>query len=425
MLILRGQHGKIQTTYNKTRGQWRARMKYKALYSDTTLTMSAYGKTKGKAENALMDKWGDLRASWNRGPAEAERITVQQLLEEWYPTVVNPQRHGKKVLQSSTLEEYQEVIDRQIVPGIGDRTLAELTPRMLEDFLWSWVSAEGEGKSKAQRARTILDKALAFARKNSWMEKNPIADIDTEGLYGKAAEPDPLEVWEVDLVRQALKNWAVPGRKRSGPTSEYVLDIWEFLAGTGCRIGEVLGLHWEDVHLDSPEPWVYIHQAAKEPRKKGKLWIGATKTEDVRELAIPQFLVDVLRKRQEKHMDDVLVFATRTGNIIRRQSVGRALNRAMEREGLDETLRSRVTHHAMRRTVATHLKGERAQRQLGHKSLAVTEKYYIGRDRSLIDHAALLEPLGKGVTEEPPETVGNDQKQNGDLDPRNDDAARK
>lgn len=99
MLILRGQHGKIQATFNEKRGRWRARMKYKTLYSDETHSMGVFGTSKGRAENALKDKWADLSESWNRGPAEAERITAKDLLNRWYPTVASPQRHGKQTAQ--------------------------------------------------------------------------------------------------------------------------------------------------------------------------------------------------------------------------------------------------------------------------------------------------------------------------------------
>lgn len=219
MHILRGDHGKVYTYYEKSRTQWRARFQYKSLLNDQVRTLSATGATKGKAENALKKKWQQTRASWNRGPAEAERVTVRELLDRWYPIVANPQRHGQKPLSANTLEEYEEVMERALLPALSERTLAELTPYMLEETLWSMVDpTSGKGKANAQRSYTILKKALAFARKNLWMEKNPLADIDTDGLYSSAKEPDALEVWEVDLVRQALLNWAVPDGKRSGPT---------------------------------------------------------------------------------------------------------------------------------------------------------------------------------------------------------------
>ncbi len=122
-------------------------------------------------------------------------------------------------------------------------------------------------------------------------------------------------------------------------------------------------------------------------------------------------------------MDEVLVFATRTGNIIRRQSVGRALNRAMECEGLDVSLRERVTHHAMRRTIATHLKGEWAQRQLGHRSLAITEKHYIAKDKSRISHADLLQELGHPASEEGTEEAGCQDSKSGEAAKEDEDAA--
>lgn len=112
------------------------------------------------------------------------------------------------------------MMQRALIPTLGKRMLAELTPFMLEEAFWPMGDpTTGKGRANAQRSITILKKALAFARKNSWMEKNPLADVDTDGLYTKSKEPDALEVREVDLVRQALLNWAVPGGQCSGPTS--------------------------------------------------------------------------------------------------------------------------------------------------------------------------------------------------------------
>lgn len=400
MSILRGDHGKIYLYKDQNRGHWRARFQYKTSESDKVKTLTATGATKGKAETNLKRKWNEVRTSWARGSAEAERLTVKALLDHWFPTVKQPQRQGKNELSARTIGEYSDIAERALVPHLGERTLAELTPFMIEEALWSMVDSSGKGKSNAQRSITILKKALTFARKNAWMEKNPLDDVDTDGLYFTTKEPDALSPDEVNSVRGALKNWAIPSAERTGPTSTYVPDVFEFLVGTGCRISEALGLHWEDVHLDDEVPWVRIHRAVKEPHRKGKLWIGPTKTEDTRELEIPQFLVDVLRKRhQNNHTEQSLVFTTRNGNLVRRQTVARAMQSAMKQQGLDKSLRERVTHHAFRRTVATHLRGERAQRQLGHSSQVITERHYIAPDKSRISHGELLQALGEPTDE--------------------------
>lgn len=390
-MIFKGEHGTVTTL--KTRSGYRAKMHYKTPWSDKRHLLSAESSSKGKARRRLEIKWTEIREGWSDTPHDSRDFTLTHVLEAWYPTIGEVRGYGKK-LSANTLEEYRDIIDHHIVPRIGDLTLAQLTAHRLEEAIRSMIDEKGVGKSNARHSLTVLKQALKYARKNEWMVKNPLENINTDGLYSKSKEPEALTTEEVNVVRCALAGWSSPRRRRSGPTSEYVLDVFEFLAGTGCRISEALGLHWEDVHFDSDRPWVRIHAAAIEPRKKGRPWIDRTKTDDIRELEIPPFLTETLKLRQDSHMDEILVFSTRNGNIIRRQSVARAIKRALENEGVDATLRDKVTHHAMRRTVATHLGAERAQKQLGHRHIAITRSHYIDRSHSHATYSDALQAFG-------------------------------
>lgn len=136
MSILRGDHGKIYLYKDQNRGHWRARFQYKTPESDKVRTLTATGATKGKAETNLKRKWNEVRTSWTRGSAEAERLTVKALLDRWFPTVEQPQRHGKNELSARTVGEYSDIAERALVPHLGRVAKGRIAVRRRVLALW-------------------------------------------------------------------------------------------------------------------------------------------------------------------------------------------------------------------------------------------------------------------------------------------------
>lgn len=95
------------------------------------------------------------------------------------------------------------------------------------------------------------------------------------------------EHYSLDEVHRLL---ALPFLPPMVPTAFY----------TGARKGELFGLHWPDVHLDDPVPWLYIQFS----------YDGPTKTKKKRKVPIHPELLPILRAWRDEcpQNDEALVF---------------------------------------------------------------------------------------------------------------------
>lgn len=116
----------------------------------------------------------------------------------------------------------------------------------------------------------------------------------------------------------------------------------------GLRVGELCGMRWEDVNLDTGvariEQTVSWDLMTWEPRIKLR-----PKNGKVRILVMPDFLVQELRQLKKQRDRDVELIFHKQGGPMNRQTIGKAYNRALERLG--------ITHvrgtHMLRKTAAT------------------------------------------------------------------------
>jgi integrase len=146
-----------------------------------------------------------------------------------------------------------------------------------------------------------------------------------------------------------------------------VADLVHFMAGTGVRISEGLGVRWDDVDLEA-----------------GTAFIRGTKTAaSTRRLSLPAWLTERLASRAERMGTDGYVFPSPgisdTTKPRDRRNVARAIRSIMDEAGLPW-----ATPHTLRRTVATFLDEAGmpmalAANQLGNADPAMTARVYLGR----------------------------------------------
>ena len=194
-------------------------------------------KTKGEAQAEL----DELRVKSRQGTYVAPaRQTVKQFLrDDWLPAV-------RRQLAESTWESYERNVRHHIEPRIGHVQLASLDGAMLNrlyaDLLTSGrvrgTQSPGLKPRTVRYAHTIVHAAMKDAVRWRRLPVNP-ADQATPPSAASAKPPE-MKVW-------------------TGPQLARFLDLlgdnryrwpWMFLATTGCRRGEALGLRWQNVDLD-------------------------------------------------------------------------------------------------------------------------------------------------------------------------------
>lgn len=193
---------------------------------------------------------------------------------------------------------------------------------------------------------------------------------------------------------------------------------YELALRTGLRKGELLGLLWDDLDLDTGT--AAIHRSLQRTRTGG-LTVLHTKTRaSERRIAIPTECVHSLknlRERQQKERravgarwsDGGLVFATPTGGPLDPANLTRHFGRLLRRAGL-----RRIRFHDLRHSTATLLLEQGIdlvviKELLGHAHIGVTAGVYahvrLRLQRQAID--TLGDALGTGDDDpdDPPAAV--------------------
>jgi hypothetical protein len=144
---------------------------------------------------------------------------------------------------------------------------------------------------------------------------------------------------------------------------------------TGMRAGELAGLEWADVNVDSRLIMVQ------------RSFLGLTKSGQARPVPILDMLLGELRGWRLRHPGR-LVFTNRDGNMLDKsaRAFQEVLHRALDRGGFPSEMkpnghaRPYVTFHGLRHTFASHwmMRGGdifKLQKILGHQSTTMTDRY--------------------------------------------------
>ncbi len=151
-------------------------------------------------------------------------------------------------------------------------------------------------------------------------------------------------------------------------------NIWamsSFLAFTGCRFSEMAQCKWQDINLE-----------------KREIFLRGLKDSHNRYISIPDYLFDVLTTLKRSPKTDLVFYrVTPHGNFVKFQQMPKSFMKYVNKYFPDNNKKD-STHkfvvHSFRTTHAVLLGNatslEIAQAQLGHKSIAMTSRYFTSSD---------------------------------------------
>jgi integrase len=145
--------------------------------------------------------------------------------------VVCEHEEGRK--SYSTQETYEGYLKKWIGPRWASYRLADVKAVQVEQWLKTVPLARG---SRA-KIRNIMSALYSHAIRWEWTDKNPITQVRQSAKRSKI--PTVLSVEEIQRLFSCIKE---PCR------TAVILD-----AVSGLRVGELLGLKWEDVRFDQLE----------------------------------------------------------------------------------------------------------------------------------------------------------------------------
>ena len=332
--------------------------------------------TKREAQEALDQLKVDKKHGKLVSPA---KVTVREFLEdEWLPA-------AKRRLAQSTWESYERNVRHHIVPNIGGVQLQALDGGAL-DRLYAQLLESGRKRGnqspglKPRTVRyvaTILHAALKDAVK--WRKVQVNAADQATPPSAKSAKAPEMKTWTGAELATFLQRTA---DDRYGKP-------WLFLATTGCRRGEALGLRWSDVDLEASSAAIR-QQVIPLPKASGTgreaRIVPGTKTDDARVIELDRRTVAMLRawKAEQNgerlavgagYRDHDLVFARPDGDPFHPEAFSKTFDRRLRQEAFADLPTIRL--HDLRHTWATlaleaGVDVAIVSKRLGHSSPVVT-----------------------------------------------------
>ncbi len=344
----------------------------------------------GRTREAVHEKWVKLQSEARQGPVSTRSPTVAGYLEYWLDQVVQPN------LAPATTAKYEMFSRLYIIPTLGDRRLDKLTPRDVREWLnrlrtTCQCCAQGKDARRdkprccaagrccrqlasdrtVRDAWTVLRTALGNGVREEALSRNVAALLRVPKARTRRPKP-----WSAEEARQLLES----ARRAGDPLyAAYVLILV-----LGLRRGEVLGLRWDAVYLDTAE----IRVAWQLQRIDGQLLHRETKTEaSDAALPLPDICLTALRERAKRQgewqaaavgawVETGFVFTTRHGTPIEPRNFHRHFKARCRKAGVRE-----IPVHTTRRTCASLLAAldvhpRVAMQILRHSQIAVTMDLY-------------------------------------------------
>ncbi len=218
----RRSNGEGSVTLRKD-GRWEAKVSL-----SNGRRISRYGATKKEAQLKLKEA---QRQTEDGIDLSAPTVTVAELLNTWLASAVKPSAKVK------TYESYESIVRIRLNPRIGSVNLLKLTPVRIQRLYAELAEGDNALSNQSiQHTHRILSQALKQAIRWNMLTRNPCA-----GVSPPRAERQEMDVWNAAEASGFLEATATHPMH-----ALYVLAL-----STGMRQGELLGLKWGDIDLES------------------------------------------------------------------------------------------------------------------------------------------------------------------------------
>jgi integrase len=299
---------------------------------------------------------------------EPSKTTLSGFFDSWLA-------HIRTQVSPRTLERYEEIARKNLVPLLGAVTLTKLRPDQISTaYGKALVSGRRDGKGglsprTVHHMHRILRQALAQAVRWNLLARNP-----AEAVKPPKVERQKMHALDAAETVRLLDHFR--------PTRMFIPVVLGVLCG--LRRGEVTALKWGSVDLAGAQ--LSIAESTEQTRVGTRQ--KETKSGKSRTVALPSLVVDELRRQRARQAEELLklgvrlsaddhVFAQADGSPVQPNSLTHEFVRLLARC----PALPRIRFHDLRHSHATHLLANGvhpkiAQERLGHSSVGITLDLY-------------------------------------------------
>ncbi len=319
-----------------------------------------------------------FHASIKMKKAKGELVSTKWTVAGWCEKFITT--YKLNCLRKSSLQRMYDAYKKIEASPFANTTLEKLNDEDVQEYYnllgTNWTDEYGIvhkplSSSSISKVHKLLSEAFRMATKKGHIAKNPMSFVDAPKI--KYKEMTIFTNKEKESIFEAIDTIT---NDKFNKTQRYDYRLlFQILLETGCRIGELLALKWQDIDFIKRE--IHIH---------------ATKARDAQEFNAPKTLSghrfipvitdDLLTKLQKyRHRNGAIkingfVFENTNGGAISYNRIFQMWKHICKITGINKNI------HTFRHTCATHLleRGvpiQEVSRILGHADSSVTLRMYV------------------------------------------------
>ena len=305
-----GVDGKLKTEYS-----------WKLVPTDRTPKGKRDGLSLREKEDLILkDKHNGINS------AAKKKVTLNETFEKYMS--------GKTELKQSTRTNYIYMYDHYVRDELGDRKIADIKYSDIMRFYSSLINKQGFKPNSMEIIHTILHPAFTLAVRDDLILKNP-----TEGAMAEIKRSHNWEKEKRHALTEEQQTLFVEYVRDSEIYKHWLPLITTFL-GTGCRVGEIIGLRWSDCDFKRNNISIN-HNLIYRLQDDGtcEMHITTPKTKaGVRTIPMLSAVKDMLMEERKRQLQEGsctseidgyhgFVFCNRNGSVHNPQTINRAIER--------------------------------------------------------------------------------------------------
>lgn len=322
----------------------------------------------------------------------AGRATVNDTFDRYMST--------KYELRESTRSGYLYNYDHFIRDNFGLKKLIDIKYSDVLQYYYYLLNEKGISISTLDSVHCLLHPTFELAVRDDIIRKNPSDGVMKEITKKSGCNKGIRHALTIDQQRAFMDYMA------THPVYYHWWPLFTVLLGTGCRIGECIGLRWQD--LDFEKRIISINHSIvyryDSQRKDAKMCVSLPKTEaGIRTIPMLDIVKDAFEIEREEQaqsggntqvIDGMsgFVFCNRYGNVLNPQSINDTLRRIQNSYNSEEVLNAKEENrepvilpnfscHHLRHTFATRLCETETnlkviQSVMGHATVETTMDIY-------------------------------------------------
>lgn len=354
----------------KYKDGWRSRIMIGYNEDGKPIRKEFYGKT----QKEVKEKLEQFKKQYLMDHIQVDDKTT---VEEWFYTYIFEYKQNK--IKPSSFERYEGIYRNYILgSSLGKTKLCKLNVTTIQKY-YNYLLNNNTPGATIKSINQHLKPCLGEAEKQDYINKNYAKLVELP----KIKKEDTLEILTINQQKQFLQ--AIKGHK---------LEVLFLIAlGTGLRLGEILGLKWEDIDFNNSTLSVKrslkrVSFINKDLTKEYKVIEQEPKTSNsYRTVPIPKDILIKLKEHKKTQNKEILKY----GNLYNNNSyifcnkLGYPLDSKQPTRNLQSILKKLdiepIKFHGLRKTYATRLfeanvQPKTVQSLMGHSDISITMNIY-------------------------------------------------